>query len=63
MKYEGSTHEEISKELDIPKGTVEDWFRDRGKLSDTYKKFTTRTNKERTKDIFSKYRDISRVLC
>jgi len=46
-KYSGSTHKDIATHLELPKGTVDDWFRTRGVLSPYYKEFAEEMEQKR----------------
>ena len=36
LKYIGKTHREIGEVIDVPKATVDEWFKSRGKLKSPY---------------------------
>lgn len=51
LKYLGNTHQEISDKLEVPKNTIDDWFRERGKLSEHYREFVKTMNEMRQREL------------
>lgn len=51
-RYLGVPHAKIAKEIDVPKSTVDEWFKGkRGRLSPYYKEFAEGLNKKRQEKI------------
>jgi len=55
-KYKGTAHADIASQLQVPKGTVDDWFRTRGVLSPYYKEFAEELNERRKRVILNEMR-------
>ena len=47
LKYEGETHEAISKKIKTPVDTIKGWFRSEGPLRDEYDTYTDEQNELR----------------
>jgi hypothetical protein len=49
LKYLSNPHKSIAQKIDTPKETVDEWFKERGKLSGIYAEYRKFMNAERTK--------------
>lgn len=51
LKYLGKTHKEISDRINIPKYTIDEWFKERGRLNSYYKNWIIDMDNNRQKQI------------
>lgn len=54
-KYRGISHKEIAKITEVPKLTIDEWFKERGKLKPTFDEWSSDLNAKRQKKIEENY--------
>lgn len=50
-KFKGESHDEIAARIEVPRGTVDDWFRSRGVLSVPYEEFSNELKLRRMEQV------------
>ena len=53
-RYMGKSHNEIARAIEVPKQTIDEWFKNRGRLSTVYDEWTMEMNTKRQKHVEEK---------